>query len=68
MELPGDTAVKGYHVFVLQVVCQKRKPQIESLFLGIMHILGQEKIILWGTRVLQATADRGYHVFKDKPG
>ena len=68
MELPGATAVKGYHVFVLQVVCKKRKPQLDSLFLSIMHILGTENFCLWGTRLLQATADRGYHAFKEKPG
>ena len=27
-------AVKGYYVFLLQVVCQKRKPQIDGLFLS----------------------------------
>ena len=27
-------AVKGYYVFLLQVVCQKWKPQIDGLFLS----------------------------------
>ena len=33
-------AVKGYYVFLLQVVCQKLKPQIDGLFLSVLHILG----------------------------
>ena len=34
------TAVRGYYVFLPQVVCQKRKPQIDGWFLSILHILG----------------------------
>ena len=38
--------VKCYHVFFLQVICQKRNPQIHDLFLSVMHILGPENIVL----------------------
>jgi hypothetical protein len=34
------TAVRGYNVFLPQVVCQKRKPQIDGWSLSILHILG----------------------------
>ena len=36
--------IKGYPVFLLQVACQKRKPQIDGWFLCVLHILGQEYI------------------------
>ena len=36
-----STAVIGYQVFLLQVVCQERKPKIYGLFLSVVHILGQ---------------------------
>ena len=32
------TAVRGYYVFSLQVVCQKRKPQNDGLILSLLHI------------------------------
>ena len=38
-------AVRGYYVFFLQVVGQKRKPQIDWLFLKLLHIKGQENYI-----------------------
>ena len=34
----------------------KRKPQIDGLFLRVLHILGQEKYCSWITRLLQSTA------------
>ena len=34
------TGVKGYQVFLLQVICQERKPQIDGWILGVVHILG----------------------------
>ena len=58
------TAVKGYHAFLLQVVCQKRKPQIDGLFLSILHIVGKVKFCLWRARLLEASADRCYHALK----
>ena len=39
--LPQSTAVRGYQVFLLQVVCQERKLQTDGWFLGVVHILGQ---------------------------
>ena len=36
-------AVKSYHVFLPLVVCQKRMPQIDALYLNVLHIEGQEK-------------------------
>ena len=33
LKVAKNSVVKGYHVFLLQVVCQKRKPKIDSLFL-----------------------------------
>ena len=62
------SVVIGCHVFLLKVLCQKRKPQIDGLFLPILHILGQVKFCLRRTRLLQATANIGYHAFKEKPG
>ena len=56
--------VKGYHVVLLQVVCQKQKQQSDGLFLSELHILGPELYCSWRTRLLQATAVRGYHAFK----
>ena len=38
------TSVKGYHVFLLLVVCQKQKPHIDDFFFSVLHILGQEYI------------------------
>ena len=32
--------VKGYKVFLLQVICHKRKPQIDGWILSVVHILG----------------------------
>ena len=46
----------------------KWKPQIESLFQNVLHILGQEKYSSLRTRLLHATACRGYHEFNKKPG
>ena len=46
----------------------KRKPQIDGLFQNVLHILGQEKYSSWRTRLLHATACRGYHEFNKKPG
>ena len=46
---------RGYHVFLPQVVCQKRKPQIDNFFRNELHIRGQEKVHLienQGTSVL----------------
>ena len=37
--------VKCYHVLLLQVVYQKRKPQNDSLFLSALHILGPKSIV-----------------------
>ena len=34
------TGVKGYQVFLLQVICQEWKPQIDSWILSVVHILG----------------------------
>ena len=42
--LKQSTAVKSSYVFLPQVVSQKRKPQIDSWFLRILHILGKEII------------------------
>ena len=58
------SAVKGYHIFLLQVVCQKRKPQIDGWFLSLLHIYGQEKSFQWKTRLLHVEAVvSGYYVF-----
>ena len=35
-----STDVLGYHVFLLQMVWQKRKQQIDGWFLSMLHILG----------------------------
>ena len=35
------TGVKGYQVFLLQVIRQERKPQIDGWFQIVVHILGQ---------------------------
>ena len=32
-----------FPVILPQVVCQKRKPQIDGLYLNVLHVLGQEK-------------------------
>ena len=66
--LQHATANTGYHVFLPQVVCLKRKPQINGLFLRVLHILGQEKKCLWLSRLLQAmllygTVVTGYYLF-----
>ena len=29
---------RGYHIFLLQVVCHKWKPQIDGSFLNVLHI------------------------------
>ena len=34
---------RGYHLFLLKVVCQKRKPQIDGPFINVLHLFGQEK-------------------------
>ena len=34
------TGVKGYQVFLLQVICHERKPQIDGWILSVVHILG----------------------------
>ena len=34
--------VRAYQVFILQVACQKLKPQVDDWFLSVLHILGQE--------------------------
>ena len=47
---------------ISEVLCQKRKPQIDGLLKSVLHILGQEKYCLWRTRSLNATAIKGYHV------
>ena len=62
------TAIKGYHVLLVQEVHKKRKPHIDGLFLTILHILEQVKFSLQRTRLLHATADRGCHASKEKPG
>jgi len=63
------TAIKGYHVLLVQEVHQNRKPHIDGVFfLTILHILEQVKFSLQRTRLLHATADRGYHASKEKPG
>ena len=34
---------RGYLVFLIQVACQKFKPQVDNcFFLSVVHILGQE--------------------------
>ena len=33
------TAVKGYQVFLLQAICQERKPPMEGCILSVLHIL-----------------------------
>ena len=62
------TAIKSYHVLLVQEVHQKRKPHIDGLFLTILQILEHVKFNLQRTRLLHATADRGYHASKEKPG
>ena len=63
------TTVQAHHEFSLEVLCQnKRKPQIDGLFQNVLHILGQEKYSSLRTRLLHATACRGYHEFNKKPG
>ena len=32
--------IKGYQLFLLQVICQERKLQIDGWFLSVVHILG----------------------------
>ena len=54
------TAVTGYHVILLQVVCQKRKSQIDSLFIRVLHILCQKDILR--SRLLQGTDIRNIYV------
>ena len=33
---------RGFYIFLLQVLCQKRKPQIDGSLLNVLHIQGQE--------------------------
>ena len=33
------TGIKVYQVFLLQVICQERKPQIDDWILNVVHIL-----------------------------
>ena len=34
------TGVKGYQVFLLKVICQERKQQIDGWIFSVVHILG----------------------------
>ena len=45
-----------YHLFLLQVVCRKQKPQIDGSLLNLLHIEGEEK-------PFQSYAGRRYHLF-----
>ena len=45
LNVTQNSVVIGYHVFLLKVLCQKRKPQIDGFFLRMLHILGQEKYL-----------------------
>ena len=67
LNVTKNSVVIGYHVFLLKVLCQKRKPQIDGFVLRILHILDQEKYLSWRCRVLQTTAVRGFHAVNKKP-
>ena len=45
-----------YHLFLLQMVCHKWKPQIDGSLLNVLHIKGPEKS-------LQSYVGRRYHLF-----
>ena len=66
--LPQATAVTGYHIILLQVVCQKRMPQIDSLFQRILQILCQQNImrsrLLQGTDIISNFVS-GFYIPKD---
>ena len=38
-EFRDFTGVNGYQVFLLQAICQERKPQIDIWILSVVHIL-----------------------------
>ena len=52
-----DTDLRRYHVLLPPLVFQKRKPQIDGLFLNVL-----EKLFQWKSRVLQVSVVSGCYV------